>query len=67
MFHFFSSMIDKIESSLHSVGEMVGIYPHSKEDPASWKEVLEEVKDLPGVELMLNLALTLTSFEENFY
>ena len=46
---------------------MVGIYPHSKEDPASWKEVLEEVKDLPGVELMLNLALTLTSFEENFY
>ena len=65
MFEFFSAVVNKIEGSLHAIGETVGICSHSKQrESASWEEVLEEVKDLPGLHVVLNLVLTITSFDE---
>ena len=37
LFHLFSSIIDKIEGSIHAAAEMVGICSHQKEGPSSWE------------------------------
>lgn len=69
MFHFFSSVINKIEGAIHSLGEMAGIWSdhEGQASPSSWGEILEEVRDLPGLEVIFNMAITLTNKEENSY
>ena len=40
LFHLFSSVIDKIEGSIHALCDTVGICSHQKGGPSSWDQVL---------------------------